>query len=155
LNTSSHRKVKSSGTSVPELPAGQLSSPLDAFPFNPSVDPFQEAAAFEYHPEWTGRLFRAISVIVRVMCIEPHDELRDAWAALTEAGPDHPQYEHAMEIFSNLEPVNYAAASGRIREAVGSADKLQEARLAKELTQYFRAQYRRAMAQIESDGETN
>lgn len=107
---------------------------------NPEVDPYQLANAFQYHESWTSPLFRAIAFIVRVMCIDPHEELQDAWAALIEN--DFPP--EATRTFENIEPVNYAAANGEIRKAVG--DKLEEVRIAKQLSDHFRAQYREAEA---------
>ena len=42
-----------------------------------------------------------------------------------------------------MSAVDYAAAGGRIREAL-SGDKIREVQLAKELADHFRQQYRRA-----------
>ena len=111
-----------------------------AFRTNPDVDPYQLANAFTYHEKWTSPLFRTIAFIVRVMCIDPHEELQDAWAALI--ANDFPP--EAMRKFQNIEPVNYEAANGGIRKAVG--DKLEEVRVAKLLADHFRAQYREAEA---------
>jgi dihydroneopterin aldolase len=51
-----------------------------------------------------------------------------------------------MATFEDVTAVDYAAASGRIREAL-SGDKIKEVQLAKELADQFRAQYRRAAAE--------
>ena len=53
---------------------------------DPEVNPYELAKTFTYHEAWTGRLFRPIAFIFRVMCIDPHDELAEAWRALIEAG---------------------------------------------------------------------
>jgi hypothetical protein len=73
------------------------------------------------------------------MCIDPHDELVEAWHALIEA--DFPP--EATAVFSDVSAVDYAAASGPIRDAL-SGDKIAEVRLAKEIADRFRAQYRHA-----------
>jgi ABC-type Fe3+ transport system substrate-binding protein len=106
---------------------------------DPEVNPYELARTFTYHEAWTARLFRPISFIFRVMCIDPHDELVAAWQALVAANFP-PQ---ATAAFSDVEAVNYAAASGPIRDTLG-ADKIKEVQLAKELADRFRAQYRRA-----------
>jgi hypothetical protein len=49
-----------------------------------------------------------------------------------------------MRTFQNIEPVNYAAANGEIRKALGN--KLEEVRIAKLLADHFRKQYRNAEA---------
>ena len=58
----------------------------------------------------------------------------------SRAGPPE-----AMAVFEDVSAVDYAAASGRIREAL-SGDKIREVQLAKELADHFRAQYQHAAA---------
>ena len=106
---------------------------------DPEVNPYELARTFTYHEAWTARLFRPIAFIFRVMCIDPHDELTEAWRALTDAGFP----AQATAVFSEVGAVDYAAASGRIRDAL-SGDKIKEVQLAKELADHFRSQYRRA-----------
>jgi len=107
---------------------------------DPEVDPYIQAGSFVYHEQWTGPLFRTISFIVRAMCIDPHEELRAAWQDLAAAGfpPD------AMAVFSNVSNVNYAAASGPVKEALRSGKKIDQVRLAKDLSDAFRLQYQQA-----------
>lgn len=111
-----------------------------AFRADPDVYPYEEAKSFTYHPEWTGALFSPIRFVLRVMCIDPHDEARKAWGELIAAGfpPE------AMKAFEDVSAVSYAEARGRIAETLRNPDKLAETRLAAELTDHFRAQYRRA-----------
>lgn len=107
---------------------------------DPEVDPYEQARAFFYHAQWTAPLFRQIAFIFRVMCIDAHEELQIAWAELQKAQfpPD------AMRTFEDVNVVDYAAATGRIREALGGPDRIHEVQLAKELADHFRAQYLRA-----------
>jgi ABC-type Fe3+ transport system substrate-binding protein len=126
---------------LPILP--QLYAPeFAALRSDPQVQPYAQAGAFVYHPEWTAPLFRPISFIVRVMCIDPHEELREAWRALIAANFP-PQ---ASAVFFDVSKVDYAAASGAIRETLRSPDKIAEVKLAKTLGDSFRAQYLRAAA---------
>ncbi len=115
---------------------------FDQYRSDPSVNPYQLAGSFTYHAEWTGPLFRQIAFIVRVMCIDPHQELTTAWEALIRAGfpPE------AQAVFSDVSAVGYAVANGRLREglASGKDSKIREVQLAKELANGFRAQYKRA-----------
>jgi hypothetical protein len=106
---------------------------------DPEVNPYEMARTFVYHDRWTAPLFRPIAFVFRVMCVDAHEELTEAWSAL-EAAQFPPE---AMAVFEDVSAVDYAAASGRIREAL-SGDKIREVRLAKELGDHFRAQYRRA-----------
>jgi len=107
---------------------------------DPDVEPYELAKTFRYEEKWSSPLFRSIAFIFRVMCIDTHDELTDAWRALIDAGftPE------ATAAFSNVAHVDYAAASGRIKDALGPDRRIREVQLAKELADIFRAQYHRA-----------
>jgi iron(III) transport system substrate-binding protein len=112
------------------------------FVADPGVNPFEEGRQFSYRAAWTERLFRSLSFIVRVMCQDPHDELKEAWAEIARANfpPE------AMDVLLDVSAVDYAAADGRIRQALGASNKIEEVRLAKDLSSHFRDQYRRAAA---------
>ena len=104
---------------------------------DPEVAPYELARNFTYHEAWTGRLFRPIAFIFRTMCIDPHEELKEAWQTLAAAGFP----AEAMAVFGDVSAVDYAAADA-IREAL-NGDKIREMKLAKELADRFRAQYKR------------
>ena len=126
---------------LPILPA--LYAPeLQPLRSDPEVAPYTLARGFVYHGAWTGPLFRPMAFVFRVMCIDTHEELQDAWGALRETGFP----AGAVATFEDVSAVDYDAASGRIREAL-SGDKIREVQLAKELADGFRAQYRRAAAE--------
>lgn len=123
---------------LPILPA--LYAPeYTALRSDPEVEPYEFARSFAYHEAWSGPLFRPIAFIFRVMCIDTHSELKEAWDALRAANfpPE------AMAIFEDVSAVDYATASGKMREALGG-DKIKEVQLAKTLADHFRAQYRKA-----------
>lgn len=46
------------------------------------VDPYQVAGAFTYYPRWTGRHFGIQRDLIRAMCMDSGEELRDAWGAI-------------------------------------------------------------------------
>ena len=110
------------------------------FRSDPEVDPYAQAGSFVYHEQWTSPLFRAICFIIRAMCIDPHEELRAAWRDLAAAGfpPE------AMAVFSDVAKADYSTASGPVRDLFRSGKKIDQVRMAKELSDSFRAQYRRA-----------
>ena len=125
------------GIIMPVLPA-LYREEFKPFRADPEVLPYEMARGFVYHDEWSASLFRAQGVIVRVMCIDTHDELAEAWQALI-AARFPPQ---ATAEFENLDIVNYAAAKGRIKDTLGP-NKIKEVRLAKELADQFREKYRK------------
>ena len=101
---------------------------------------YEEAKSFMYHPKWTGPLFKVMSFIIRIMCLDSHDEQVAAWKALVAAGFP-PQ---ATALFSNMNAVGYKDALEKFRPALGAANRIQEVQLARELGDQFRAQYRAA-----------
>jgi len=109
---------------------------------DPNVYPFDEARLFNYRSEWTGSLFGVIRFVVRVMCLEPHEELRTAWQALSAAGFP----PKAMATFHDVSILSYDNANEHIRRVLSSRDPLEEVALARDLTAHFRSQYLRAAA---------
>jgi len=112
----------------------------------PDINPYLDAGDFVYRSDWTGHLFNPMRFVIRVAFIDPHNELRSAWRAILQARErgDHEAAELAFEVFSNLDAINYENVSGPIRSALRSGDKLEEVRLARELADHFRNQYRQA-----------
>jgi len=110
------------------------------FRSDPDVNPFLEAESFTYHPEWTAPLFSVLRFLVRIMSLDSHDEQASAWKALIET--DFPP--EATARFSDLTAIDYTTASGPIKEALRSANPLEEVRLARKLGERFRNQYREA-----------
>jgi spermidine/putrescine-binding protein len=56
---------------------------------DPTVDPYALAKNFTYRPRWTARHFSVQRDLIRAMCMDSADELREAWTAIRKAGgPD-------------------------------------------------------------------
>jgi ABC-type Fe3+ transport system substrate-binding protein len=116
----------------------ELYSPaFEAFRSDPDVQPYEEALLFTYHPEWTSPLFRAMSFIIRVMCLDVHDEQVYAWNALRAAGFPRDAYNK----FTDMSAVDYETAKNHIKPLLASRNRIEEVRLAKKLAAHFRAQY--------------
>ena len=111
-----------------------------AFRSDPQVQPYEEAQKFSYNPNWTGPVFRVMAFIIRVTCLDLHHEQKEAWEALIKSGFP----SKAREVFFDLSAVDYQAARTTIKEALTSKNRLDEIRLAKELADKFRRQYREA-----------
>jgi len=113
---------------------------LAGFRSDPDVLPYQEAGLFTYHPAWTAPLFKTMNFIIRVMCLDPHDEQASAWKALAAAR--FPR--EALRKFSDVSAVDYETALKKIQPVLSSPNRIDEVRLAKELGGRFRAQYQEA-----------
>jgi ABC-type Fe3+ transport system substrate-binding protein len=113
---------------------------------DPEDDPFSAREQLVYRSEWTGNLFREMSFVIRVMCLDTHEELIEAWRAIIAAGMP----PEAMAALQDISAVDYEATSGRIHQALTSKNKADELRLSKELDDVFREQYARAKALAEA-----
>lgn len=107
---------------------------------DPEVNPFADADPLIYHREWTGPLFKEMSLIIRAMCLDTHLELRAAWADVAAAG----RPAAAMRVLNDLSSVSYDRAGGEIKRRLASKNKADELALAQELAQAFRDNYESA-----------
>jgi iron(III) transport system substrate-binding protein len=114
--------------------------PLRSFLVDRDADPYRDAQAFHYHEAWTAPLFSSIRFLVRVMCIDSREELVAARRAIGNEPVNSPAFQKLLDVSR----VRYDVALQQIRETLRSADRVQEVRLAEELTTYFRNQYRQA-----------
>lgn len=107
---------------------------------DPSVNPYELARKFVYHPRWTAGHFGVQRDIVRAMCLDSGDELRAAWRAINAHGGAAAQ-RAAMEQLGRMpdrpEPLTWAAALdiGKRRD---TGDHVRE------WTVFFRDSYRTA-----------
>ena len=116
------------------------SAGFESYLTDPEARPYEEVDQLVYRAAWTSPLFRELAFIIRVMCQDTHAELRAAWREILAAG----QPPQALEILQQMDAVSYEEASGAIKQALGSKDKVEEIELSKMLGDHFRAQYRRA-----------
>ncbi|HMJ14019.1 MAG TPA: extracellular solute-binding protein [Polyangiaceae bacterium] len=112
----------------------------DAFRSDPKEHPYS-AQGLAYREAWTGSLFSSIALVVRVMCIDSADELREAFAALQRAGFP----PRATAAFDDVSLLDYAAVTGPIRRALRASDPLEQTQLSNRLIREQRAQYRRVV----------
>jgi len=110
---------------------------------DPEVRPYEHASEFTYTPAWTANRFNALRLGVRVMCIDTHDELTDAWKELITAG--FPPL--AMEQFGAMGQL--AADPEGITTQLASNDKLIQVKLARTLGAQFRRSYELSRAKAE------
>lgn len=111
---------------------------------DPEAAPFSDPNPLVYQPTWTAHLFRELAFSVRVMCLDPQDELAAAWRAIREA--PEPARTRALAKLGELDAVDYARVNGAIKQTLNAKNKVDEVRLAAEVGGGFRAQYREAEA---------
>ncbi|MBA4138540.1 MAG: iron ABC transporter substrate-binding protein [Opitutus sp.] len=108
---------------------------------DPDEAPYSGENPLIYNQAWTsGDTFRAMAFVIRVMCLDTHPELVQAWREIIKAGMP----ADALAEMSNLSSISYDNVQNRIRQALTSKNKVDEIRLANELANGFRMQYERA-----------
>lgn len=113
-----------------------------AYRSDPDANPFAQSDPLIYRVERTGGVFRELAFIIRVMCLDTHGELRQAWRAIN-AAPE-PARGRALAVLQDLTAISYERTNTDIKRALGSRNKVDEIRMANELGAAFRAQYHRA-----------
>ncbi|MDF3068123.1 MAG: iron transporter substrate-binding protein [Polyangiaceae bacterium] len=106
---------------------------------DPDENPYVAARTFTYQAAWTGPLFRAISFVIRLMCVDTESELHDASAALRESGNP----PRAKALFEDMSLVSYAVVKDEIAPALASGDPLREVALQNRLVTALKAHYER------------
>jgi ABC-type Fe3+ transport system substrate-binding protein len=106
---------------------------------DPDANPYVAARSFTYHAAWTGPLFRALSFVIRVMCVDTEDELQEAAAAL-EANQNPPR---ARALFDDVQLVSYAVVKDEIAVTLAGGEPLREVELQNRLVRALKLQYER------------
>jgi ABC-type Fe3+ transport system substrate-binding protein len=107
----------------------------------PDVRPYEDPGNFTYQRELTGASFNTLRQLVKIMCIDSHEEMKSAWLALRDAGMP----AEALAVFSDVSIMNYAKA-GKGDPILDGPDALKAADRAAEIGEWFRANYRKAEA---------
>jgi iron(III) transport system substrate-binding protein len=107
----------------------------------PDAHPYEDSGNFTYERALTGASFNTLRQLVRVMCIDSHEEMKSAWAALIRAGMP----ADALAVFNDVSIMPYAKG-GQGDPAFDAAGALDAAAYAAELGEWFRSNYRRAEA---------
>lgn len=111
---------------------------------DPTLTPYGDDDELVYRAQWTGSLFRELGFITRLMFQDSHPELVSAWRAIQQATPA--ARAKAMAVLQDLTMVDYDHALHGVKAALNSKNQADEVRLARDLTERFRAQYRLAEA---------
>ena len=135
----------------PGLPQGPTSFALRRFPVrrdlyseeqnrlstDSGTDPYAEVRGFIYHPEWTQVLFPALRFVIRVICVDPHEELARAWRAVVRGGmqPD------ALRVFHDLDGLSLTEVREQLLPVLKQRDKTREMALARQMGDQFRRRY--------------
>jgi ABC-type Fe3+ transport system substrate-binding protein len=110
--------------------------------------PYASAGGLEYRKDLTGSAFSAISAIFRAMCMDPQDELKDAWKKIHAPGANAGPAEAALFDISH---VSYARVMSEFVPLLSKKDPLANSREIARISAVFRANYLRA-AELATQG---
>jgi ABC-type Fe3+ transport system substrate-binding protein len=111
---------------------------------DPEAMPFTQTEPLVYREAWTGRMFREMAFIIRIMCQDTHRELKSAMRAV-HAAPE-PRRTRALAALQEMSQVEYDRVIKDLRPRLGAKDKVEEVRAARDVADFFRANYVRAQA---------
>ena len=111
---------------------------------DPDDAPFAQPAPLVYREAWTGRFFREMAFVIRIMCQDTQVELQRAWREI-QLAPE-PAKTQALAVLQDVSAVSYERTANVIQGRLAARNKVEEVRCAKELAEGFRANYRRAAA---------
>ena len=107
---------------------------------DPDANPNEAARSFTYHAAWTAPLIRALTFVIRVMCVDTEEELHEATEALARSHDP----ARARAVLDDMSLVSYAVVKGEIAPALASGDPLREVALQNRLVSALKLQYERA-----------
>lgn len=110
----------------------------------PGANPYGDQGNFTYDKALTGKVFNTLRKLVKVMCIDSHEEMKGAWDAIIGAGMP----SDALAVFHDVSVVSYAIA-GQGDPGLDSKDSMVQAERMQELGDWFRGNYRKARTMAE------
>ena len=116
----------------------------DRYRSDPDANPYAQTKTLIYRPDWTGPVFRELAFVARVLMMDSHPELTRAWRAIIVA--PEPQRSRALAVLQDLSAVTYERTTHQVHQALTSKNQVDEATLARDLGEQFRAHYRQAEA---------
>ncbi|BDS07035.1 hypothetical protein NT6N_20750 [Oceaniferula spumae] len=108
--------------------------------FTDPENPYEATGGFVYQRELTGKGVTALRFVIRVICLDAHDEIKEAWLKLAEANMP----PRATKVFEDTTLVSYQNTMGDIRRQLESGSKVSTARRAVRLSNVFRKNYKLA-----------
>lgn len=105
----------------------------------PDAHPYTDEGNFTYRQDLTGKAFNTIRNLVKVMCIDSHEEMKDSWKAIRDAGMP----ADALAVFSDVSIIPYSVG-GKGDALLDSKDPMKSAERAAQLGEWFRSNYRKA-----------
>jgi len=115
---------------------------------NPNLNPFLDPQRFTYHPTWTAPIFDSLHYVLKAICIDPHLELQEAWAAIITARQQGrtSDADRAQAILEDFTGLSYDTITGPLNDTFQMGTPLEAITTQSILANRFAQQYRKAKA---------
>jgi spermidine/putrescine-binding protein len=100
--------------------------------------PYERTGQFVYQPDLTVDAFDTLRVVFRAMCMDPHEEMKEAWNKLAVEGDGN------LSLFHDVSAVNYGRVMRELVPLVEGGDPIELTRIMTGISRQFRENYRRA-----------
>ena len=123
---------------------------------DPDALPYERSGGFEYDYDLTGKAFNALRQIFRAMCMDPHQEMKQAWGELhdSEGMDSGSTITVASAQFFDTSHLTYDRVMNEIVPLVGRKDNMAKLEISREMariSETFRSNYKKA-AEIAKEG---
>ena len=111
---------------------------------DPAVNPYALATNFTYQARWTAPLFGFHRTLIKSMCIDSGDELRQVWGAvIAKGGPavNPAAVNQLCRLPDRPEPLTWSNAANVLK-------KYGEMKCAREWTEFYRENYRKVREEL-------
>jgi ABC-type Fe3+ transport system substrate-binding protein len=143
-------------TSPRRLPVRRDVYTPDTLPMfsDPTAMPYERSGGFEYDKSLTGPASKAMSQIIRAMCIDPHQEIKEAWDEMRDSTSPAKRIEEteAGKAFFDTSHLSYARLTNEIVPLLAKKDPLATLREMSAISEQFRANYQKAAAIAKKGG---
>jgi ABC-type Fe3+ transport system substrate-binding protein len=120
---------------------------------DPDALPYERSGGFEYQRELTGPAFKALAQVFRAMAIDPHEEMKDAWRAMSDGMGDQPLAESpAGKVFFDVSHLSYRRLMDEIVPLINRKDPLVTMREMSRISAAFRQNYEKAAVIAQEGG---
>lgn len=113
-----------------------------------TLNPYLNPQQYTYQSAWTLPIYKALHLVIKGMCIDPHVELQAAWKAILKAKAANQleTAENALSVLNDMTGLTYQTVAGSMSDAISQGDPLEVIVLQASLARRFAQQYRKAEA---------
>lgn len=124
---------------------------------DPNAFPYEGSGGFEYDVALTGAAFQSLRQIYRAMCLDTHQEMKEAWRVMSRRGGSFEEIaaSPAGQVFFDTSHLSYEKVMKELVPLVARKDTTAKLDISREMARIsgiFRENYKRAAALAKEGG---